>query len=154
MLRLTRMGDYAIRAVLQLALAPGREPIALAEVAESQNVPRNFLSKILQTLARHGIVESQSGARGGYFLARPAESICVKDVVEAIEGPIALNLCLIRDGACSRQSFCPVHNVWKEVQEGMTAILERVTFDKLAAEYSCTAYPSSKTLRVVPRPIS
>jgi Rrf2 family protein len=79
-----------------------------------------------------GVVRSHRGAKGGFSLARPAAEITIKDVVEAIEGPIHLNVCLVAPGECSRDKVCPMHLVWEEAQEKMMGVLSRANFADLA----------------------
>jgi len=131
-MKLTRGGEYGIRGVLYLARQDDGKVSMLSAIAESQDVPPRFLAKIFQALAKAGIVKSHRGAKGGFSLARPASEITVKDVIEAIEGPIFLNVCLIAQGECSRDKICPVHAIWEEAQEKMMAVLSRASFAELA----------------------
>ncbi len=102
------------------------------EIAAATQAPPKFLAKILQSFAKAGIVRSFRGAGGGFILGRPAAQITLRDVVEAIEGPIVPNRCLIRDGACDRDGYCQVHQVWHRVQKSILDILESVTIEGLA----------------------
>lgn len=129
-MQLTRQGDYAMRVVYALAAAGGRA-MTQREVARLQDVPEAFLAKIARALGRAGLVTNTRGAGGGIRLARPAGRITLRDVVEAVEGPIAINLCLQGPGACSRQASCNIHPVWVEAQEAMLGVLGSVTFAQL-----------------------
>jgi Rrf2 family protein len=104
----------------------------LSAIAKAQDVPPRFLAKIFQSLAKAGVVKSHRGAKGGFSLARTAADITIKDVIEAIEGPIYLNVCLISQGECSRDKICPMHAVWEEAQEKMMGVLARANFADLA----------------------
>jgi Rrf2 family transcriptional regulator, iron-sulfur cluster assembly transcription factor len=77
-------------------------------------------------------VKSHRGAKGGFSLARPASEVTIKDVIEAVEGPIYLNVCLAAPGDCSRDALCPIHSVWVEAQEKMMAVLSQKNFADLA----------------------
>ena len=131
MLHLTRKGDYAIRGMVYLAGKPVGEMALISEIAASVDVSPALLAKIFQQFNKHGLVKSYRGTGGGFILGRAPEKISLLDIVEAVEGPIVLNRCLIDSGACDRDSFCTVHPVWKEVQEKMKAVLNNVTLKHL-----------------------
>lgn len=134
MLQLTRNGEYAVRAVLYLATQPPGKLSLIQEIAEKQEVPKSYLSKIMQNLTRAGLVKSRRGARGGFHLARPAGEITLRQAIEAVEGPIFLNVCLIRKGECHRDELCPVHPVWKEAQMKLFEVLDGRTMAELARD--------------------
>ncbi len=128
---ITRATEYAIRAILYLAQQPRGEVVLKKDICEAQEITPAFLTKILQPLIRKGIVGSQRGVGGGFYLVKDPEEITLLDIVEAQEGPLHLNQCLSPDGACHRDMFCPVHGVWHEVSEEMTNILRRYSFASL-----------------------
>lgn len=129
-MQLTRQADYAVRTVFALAAAEG-QVLTQKEIARQQDIPEPFLAKIAQAMSRAGLVVTIRGAAGGMALARPAETITLRDVVEAMQGSVALNLCLRGPGVCSRDSFCVVHPVWVRAQEAMLEVLGSVTFAEL-----------------------
>jgi Rrf2 family protein len=133
MFQLTRAGEYAIRAVIFLAMRPPDQVTGIREIAEYQNIPPSFLAKILQALQRRGIVRSHRGVRGGFTLARPAEEITLLEIIEIMEGPIFLNKCLIRMGECPKDETCSVHEVWGEAQARLLDLLGKCHFARLAA---------------------
>ena len=130
-MKLTRGGEYGIRGVLYLARQEVGRVSMLSAIAKAQNVPPRFLAKIFQALAKAGVVKSHRGAKGGFSLAKPAADITMKDVIEAIEGPIQLNVCLIGEGECSRDKLCGVHPIWEEAQQKMMDVLARGNFADL-----------------------
>lgn len=134
MLQLTRDGEYAVRAVLYLASQPPGKVSHIQEIADAQDVPKSYLSKIMQHLTRAGLVKSRRGASGGFHLALPAQDITLRETIEAVEGPIFLNVCLIRKGECKRDGFCPVHPVWKEAQSKLFEVLEGKTMADLVKD--------------------
>lgn len=131
-MKLTRGGEYGIRGVLYLAQQNDGKVSMLSAIAKAQDVPPRFLAKIFQALAKGGVVKSHRGAKGGFSLARPASEITIKDVIEAIEGPIHLNVCLIGEGECVRDKICPVHAIWEEAQDRMMGVLGQANFADLA----------------------
>ena len=131
-LRISRKIDYAIRAMIHLASIPQGTVVPFREIGRQMDVPEDFLAKIMKTLVDQGVVRSTRGPRGGYKLARPAETINVLEIIEAAEGPVAVNVCLDDDDACSRQSFCTMTSVWREGQERMLDVFRRTTLASLA----------------------
>lgn len=129
---ITRKTDYAIRCVLYLAESENKT-VMINEMAEKANIPKSFLAKILQRLAKAGIVTSLRGVKGGFQLAKKASAISLLDVVEAMEGPVAMNLCAVDKKACSLSSTCCVHPVWIEIRRDVEARLRKTTFTKLLA---------------------
>src|SRR3990170_7885885 len=134
MLQITRDGEYAVRAVLFLATRLEGTLSLISEIAETQEVPRSYLSKIMQHLVKAGLVKSRRGARGGFYLAKKPEEITLRQAIEAIEGPIFLNVCLIKKGECHRDEFCPVHQVWIEAQRRLFEVLDGKTMAQLVED--------------------
>ncbi len=135
LLRLTKAGEYAIRAVVFMAIQPEGCLSQRENVSQAQGIPLSFLSKILQRLTVAGLVRSYKGAAGGFALARPAEDITVLEVVKAVEGPLALNACLFDQTECHNQPTCPMHKIWRQCQEKLEATLSQVTFAHLASRW-------------------
>ena len=134
MMELTRKGEYAIRGIVHLARQPRGKVALLSEIAEAADVPQTFLAKIFQNFAKLGFINSYRGTGGGFSLARPASAITLREVVEAVEGPVAPNRCLTEEGECDRSATCAVHIVWRRVQEQVIGILDEVTIEELARE--------------------
>ena len=129
---ISRRTDYGVRIVLDLATLPPDERAAAHDIADRQQIPRPFLAKIISQLGLAGLVTTYRGAGGGVALARPAADITMLQVVEALEGPIRLNRCVIRPDDCPRNERCPIHNVWMAAQADLVARLSTTTFDALA----------------------
>ena len=130
-LQLTRGGEYGIRAMMYLARFPVGEVSSLHDIGSAQGIPESFLAKILQSLVHAGLASSQRGAHGGFSLARAADRITVREVIEAVDGPIALNGCVLWPEDCQRNQGCTMHHVWEEAQERMMSVLARVTLADL-----------------------
>lgn len=125
---ITRATEYAIRAILYLAKQPQGEIVLKKDICQTQDITPAFLTKILQPLIKLGIVGSQRGVGGGFYLIKDPAEVTLLDVVKAEEGPLYLNQCLSREGACERDVFCPVHGAWREVRNEFLKILERYSF--------------------------
>jgi Rrf2 family protein len=118
-----------MRAILYLTASPQGK---IQEIARAQYVPREYLAKIIQKLAQAGIVTTHRGVGGGITLARPPEEITLLDIVEAIEGPVALNSCFIRPGECPRESYCAIHDELAHIGTTLASMFADVNFADLA----------------------
>ena len=134
MMELTRKGEYAIRGIVFLAKQPAGKVVLVSDVAEATGVSQTFLAKIFQSFAKLGLVNSFRGTGGGFILGRPASKITLRQVVEAVEGPIMPNRCLTSEGQCTREDQCMVHPVWRKIQGEVGSILDSVTLEDLAKE--------------------
>lgn len=132
-MELTRKGEYAIRGIIYLAQQPPGQVSLISEIAAAAEVPQTFLAKIFQSFAKLGLVTSSRGTGGGFTLARPASQITLREVVEAVEGPIVPNRCLL-GAPCERSGPCMVHQIWKKVQTQVVDILDGVTIETLAGK--------------------
>ena len=133
-MRLTMTGEYAIRAMIHLAgLSPG-SAVQIADISDAWEIPETFLRKIAARLGKAGLLVSQRGLGGGIQLARPAESLTLLEVIEAIEGKITLNRCLMAGEFCHRTVWCQVHLTWVEAQEAVKTTLARKSLKQLAEE--------------------
>lgn len=117
--------EYALQAVFDLATQPRGEPVKIAGIAQRQKIPQKFLELILSSLKQGGFVESRRGAEGGYLLARPADAITVGEVVRFIEGG--------KRGRAhgARRLESPFADMWRRVDEAVSAIVDRTTFAEL-----------------------
>lgn len=130
---ISRGAEYAIRAMLDVAAAEGRAQETTKEVAERQGIPKVFLPKIVQRLVQAGLLRAHRGPSGGIALSRPPGEINMRQIIEAMDGPIALNTCLILPGECPRESICPIHEIWVKTQDDLLSGLESITLSKLVA---------------------
>ena len=131
-MRLTRGADYGARGIVRLARMSGGAVVLVSEIAAAEGLPESYLAKIFQDLAKEGIVRSHRGAKGGFSLARPADQITLKQVIEAIEGPISLNRCLTPCEGCERTETCAIYPVLSKAQENLLATLDATTIYELA----------------------
>jgi Rrf2 family protein len=130
--RVSAKADYALRACIELAAAEGGVHVKGERIAQAQEVPLKFLENILGDLRQAGLVRSQRGAEGGYWLARPAAEITLAEVIRAVEGPLA-NVRGIRPDAVSYQGAAePLQEVWIAVRASLRSVLEAVTLADVA----------------------
>ena len=123
MIRLTKAGEYGLRAVRYLVENGDETRISIGDISENKKIPEPFLRKLFKPLVQQGIINSTRGVSGGVRLARDPKEITVLEVVEAREGPLALNDCLLDDSACEFLSECGMHDVWEEAQAAMAKVL-------------------------------
>ena len=134
MLRLSRLTDYGIVLMAHLASSEEEGPHNAREVSEATALPLPVVSKILKTLARGGLLESQRGAKGGYALARSADRITVPEMIGVLEGPIALTDCTLHTNACPQEASCHVREPWQRINAAVSQALENITLAELAAQ--------------------
>jgi Rrf2 family iron-sulfur cluster assembly transcriptional regulator len=132
-------GTYGIRAMLVLARLPSGAYVGTRRIAELAGVPASYLSKLLQTLGRAGLVRSQRGVAGGFSLARDAASISLYEIVNALQSMDRWKGCFLGNAECSDQSACAIHDRWKRVQQGGLGMLRGSTLGELAARVDCLA---------------
>ena len=128
-MNITRETDYAVRCVLYLAKYTDAVAI-VDDIAREMEIPKSFLAKILQKLAKAAIVKSTRGVKGGFRLALEPSKISLLHVIEAVQGPLCLNVCLIDDKHCRRTTFCSVHPAWVEIQKTVERELNAYDFGK------------------------
>ena len=131
--RVSAKADYALRACIQLAATEGEGHVKGERIAQAQEVPLKFLENILGDLRHAGLVRSQRGAEGGYWLARPAAEITLAEVIRAVEGPLA-NVRGVRPDSISYQGTAePLKDVWIAVRASLRSVLEAVTLADVAS---------------------
>ena len=136
MIRITTRGRYAVRAMVDLALHGGDGPVARHDIAQRQAISADYVAQLFQKLQDAGLVEGVKGPRGGYRLARDPGGIRTGDIVEAVEGPVALVHCVEPEGrsSCTRVDHCVTHPLWRRLSVVMKEFLDAVTLQDLAEE--------------------
>jgi Rrf2 family protein len=133
-MQITRQADYAVRAVLHLSLQGQGGHSTTGQIAAAQQIPVHFLAKIVAQLSQAGILRTTRGARGGVALGRPAHDISMLQVVEAIDGPMAVNECVIHPESCPQVYSCLVRPSWQEAQSVLVESLSRTRFDQFSQQ--------------------
>lgn len=133
-MRLSTKGEYASRAMLELALRYEEKPLHIRDISKAQDIPQRFLEQILLQLKRAGYLRSRKGPDGGYRLSKPPAEITVAEVIRVMDGPLAPIDCVsvIAHEVCPHESSCGLRWLWKEVRDAIAQILERTTFEDLA----------------------
>ena len=133
-MQLTRAADYAVRVMVQLASSPAEQRVLLPDLAAATEAPESFLSKVLQALAHAGLIDSKRGHTGGFFISPRGRGASMREVIEAIDGPITLNVCLMQGRSCHRKPTCSAHPVWERAQAAMMDVLSQAMIADLAVE--------------------
>ena len=135
MFKVNKLTDYAMVVLIDIACADGRR--SAHQVSDHTGIPLPTVAKLMKSLNKAGLVASQRGATGGYALGRQPREISVADVIEAVEGPIALTACAdTSDESCSMQSSCLVQGKWNRVNSAVRAALSDVTLAEMIADIS------------------
>lgn len=131
MLRISKLADYAILVMVELARDEGRVTSAQA-LAERAHVELPTASKVLKLLAGAGLVRSQRGPSGGYRVVRPAAEITVAEIIAAIEGPIAMTECSVHEGLCSVEANCNARENWQRISRAVARALSDISLAEMA----------------------
>lgn len=143
MLKLSTKARYALRAMVELACREGNGPVQLREIAKAQAVSPKYLEQLTMSLRNAGLVNSERGPNGGYWLAKPAYRITALDVVSAAEGPVTLLDCVGQASACQRSAGCAARRLWTRVSAAISDTLEQVTLADLREEQMAANSPQA-----------
>jgi len=130
-MKLSTRGRYGTRALLELALHHREGPVPLKDIAQSQQIPLQYLEHLITPLVTAGIIRSTPGARGGVWLARSPQKIKLSEVIGLLEGSIALVECISDPKCCPRSDFCVTRDIWGELKKVMDEVLESTTLQDL-----------------------
>ncbi|MCD9030713.1 SUF system Fe-S cluster assembly regulator [Luteimonas sp. Y-2-2-4F] len=150
MLRVTKLTDYATVVLTALAARPDAV-LCAAELAERAGLEAPTVSKVLKPLAQAGLVEGFRGANGGYRLARPASAISLIEIVEAMEGPLAMTECSLDDGQCGISHQCGVRANWRRINDVVADALRGVSLAQMLGDASPPPSPASPARRIEAR---
>jgi Rrf2 family protein len=132
LMQIPRKIEYALRAMIHLADDPGG--VARGSlIARQEHIPKYYLEKVIRDLMKRGLVRARRGPGGGYQLARPPQTISFRDVIEAVEGPITLNVCVDGSSACNLQPACRMFRVWEEGQRVLLDVFSHTMLSDIAS---------------------
>ncbi|MGH6934198.1 MAG: SUF system Fe-S cluster assembly regulator [Dongiaceae bacterium] len=153
MIRLSRLADYGVLLACQMATRVDHCHNAF-DLAGSTGLPAPTVSKLLAALAKSGLLISQRGAKGGYRLARSPTEITAADIVCAVDGPIALTMCLEHgDGACEVESLCPSRGGWRRINDAIRNAMQSVSLAELAFSFAPPALSKDKPVWTGEKPV-
>jgi Rrf2 family protein len=131
MLKLTKKADYGLMAMRHLAEHPHGLACSAKDVADAYGIPQEVLAKILQRLAKAGLLRSQHGINGGYRLARDAREISAFEVIQAIDGPLFITSCITVRGECEQTERCTIREPLRKVNHSIEEVLKRITISEM-----------------------
>jgi Rrf2 family protein len=134
MLRLSKKADYALIAMKHLAIRPDVPSVSAREIAEQYDIPLELMAKVLQRLARRGLVTSHQGTRGGYRLSRSPAIISVADIIQAIDGPVTVTACSSEAENCGQYAKCSVRDPLWRIKDRILAALATCSLQEIASE--------------------
>ena len=134
-MQITKAGEYGVLGLIALSRRPLGEVVMIDVLCEEESVPKSFLGKIFQNLSKSGLVGSARGSGGGFYLTRPATEITVLEILESIEGPIALQRCLEIDVGCEHSRGCALCGLLAEAQERMKEVFSGTSLATLAGRH-------------------
>ena len=134
MFKISRKTEYAIRGMIYLAKQPRDQFVMVKEITKATKTSSVFLAKIFQALSNANLVVSSRGAVGGFKLSRKPEHITLREILEATEGPITVNLCVVDNRSCGFSKTCSAHTAWKRIRDSINGMLEDFTLKDIAAD--------------------
>ena len=146
MLKLTKKADYGLMAMKHLAEHADRGACSAKDVADSYGIPHEVLAKILQRLAKAGLLHSQHGINGGYTLGRPANEISAYEVIRAIDGPLFITSCITVRGECDQTQRCTIREPLRKVNQSIEDVLKRIKIAEMTESGEATASEAKRTL--------
>src|ERR671916_2021778 len=134
MLRLSKKADYALMAMKHLAMRADAPSASAREIAEQYDIPIELMAKVLQRLARRGLLTSHQGTRGGYRLSRASAAISVADIIQAIDGPLTVTACSTEAENCGQYAKCSIRDPLWRIKDRIVAALSTCSLQEMAAE--------------------
>lgn len=133
-MKLSTKGRYGIKAMVDLAINYGGEPVSIKNISERQNISEYYLEQLFSPLRKAGLIKSIRGAQGGYVLSRAPEEITVDEIMEVLEGPIEISTCLGDDG-CNNMDCCATRLLWVKIKDSIDSVLKSTTLKDIVDDY-------------------
>ena len=143
MLRLSKKADYALMAMKHLATRTDSGSASAREIAEAYDIPIELMAKVLQRLARHGLLASHQGTRGGYRLAKSPGAISVADIIQAIDGPLTVTACSTEAENCEQYGKCNVRDPLWRIKDRIITALSTCSLQEVASETAPIEEPAA-----------
>ena len=134
LLKLSTKGRYSVKAMVDLAINSTDGPVNIKSIAERQKISEYYLEQLFATLRKANIILSVRGATGGYTLAREPKCISVKDIIDAVEGPVGISNCIEGEN-CSNMDSCPTRLLWFKLSESINSVMENTSLEDIIADY-------------------
>ncbi|TDT61997.1 RrF2 family transcriptional regulator [Fonticella tunisiensis] len=135
-MRLSTKGKYGVKAMFELALHYGGEPVSIKTIAEKQHISEYYLEQLFSSLRKAKLIKSTRGAQGGYVLSMPPEKITVADILNVLEGPIEISECITDEVVnCSRYNYCATRLLWLKISDSVNQVINSITLQDMINDY-------------------
>jgi Rrf2 family cysteine metabolism transcriptional repressor len=134
-MKLSTKGRYGVKAMVDLAINYGEEPVSIKSISERQSISEYYLEQLFSTLRRAELIKSIRGAQGGYILNRAPQEITIHEVIEVLEGPIEVSNCL-EDEACNNIDCCATRLLWKKIKDSIDSVTSSITLKDIVDDYN------------------
>jgi Rrf2 family protein len=134
-MKLSTKGRYGIKAMVDLAIHYGVEPVSIKSISERQNISEYYLEQLFAPLRKADIIKSVRGAQGGYILNREPKDITTAEIMEVLEGPVEISDCL-EENTCSNIDCCATRGFWARIKDSIDSVLESTTLQDLVDDYN------------------
>ncbi|HAG43496.1 MAG TPA: transcriptional regulator [Clostridium sp.] len=133
-MKLSTKGRYGVKAMVDLAIRYGKEPVSIKTISERQNISEYYLEQLFSTLRKSGLIKSIRGAMGGYVLGKAPDEIRIYDILEVLEGPIEISHCLDTE-SCNNIDCCATRLVWKKIKDSIDNVTMSITLKDIVEDY-------------------
>ncbi|MBU3191251.1 Rrf2 family transcriptional regulator [Clostridium bowmanii] len=134
-MKLSTKGRYGVKAMVDLAINYGDQPVSIKSISERQSISEYYLEQLFSSLRKAKLIKSVRGAQGGYILNRSPEKITIYDVINVLEGPIEVSDCL-EDGACNNIDCCATRLLWKKIKDSIDSVTTSITLKDIVDDYN------------------
>ena len=134
-MKLSTKGRYGVKAMVDLAINYGEEPVSIKSISERQSISEYYLEQLFSTLRKAELIKSIRGAQGGYILNRAPAEISIHEVIEVLEGPIEVSNCL-EDEACNNIDCCATRLLWKKIKDSIDSVTSSITLKDIVDDYN------------------
>jgi Rrf2 family protein len=134
-MKLSTKGQYGVKAMVDLAIHYSKEPISIKSISERQNISEYYLEQLFSSLRKANLIKSIRGAQGGYILSREPKDITVYELMDVLEGPLKLSVCL-HDGECSNINMCSTRLLWARIKESVEQVTRTTTLQDMVDDYN------------------
>jgi Rrf2 family protein len=134
-MKLSTKGRYGVKAMVDLAINYGEQPISIKSISERQSISEYYLEQLFSSLRRAKLIKSVRGAQGGYILNRAPEEITIYDVINVLEGPIEISDCL-EEGSCNKIDCCATRLLWKKIKNSIDSVTSSITLKDIVDDYN------------------
>lgn len=133
-MKLSTKGRYGVKAMVDLAINYGKEPVSIKSISERQNISEYYLEQLFSTLRKGGLINSIRGAQGGYVLNKKPKDITINDIMELLEGPVEISSCLMED-TCDNMEECPTRLLWVRMKQSIENVMSSTTLQDMVDDY-------------------